>query len=77
MPRSRRARPIESVELRVAITSESATAERLKGFYPAGKTKDGVFELTLKGEAPSDVAAAARDLLERVKLATAPSKDFK
>jgi hypothetical protein len=36
-----------------------------------------MFELTLTGTAPSEVASAARELLERLKLATATSKDFK
>jgi hypothetical protein len=65
------------VELSVSIAVGSRVSAELKREYPNATTERGVFEVTIRGSSPSEVADAARTLLERVQVAAKGAKEFK
>ncbi|MDV3293274.1 MAG: hypothetical protein LYZ70_03295 [Nitrososphaerales archaeon] len=69
--------PVESVELRVSIKTDRATAQSIKRLFPSAKLKQGTCELTLTGERPDELAAKAGEMLEGLRSVLAPPKGFK
>jgi hypothetical protein len=69
--------PIESVELRVSIRADRATAERIRELFPSAKVRNGSCELKVVGERPADVAAKAEEMMQKLRGVVASPKDFK
>jgi hypothetical protein len=66
-PRRRRGRPVESVVLRITFSGSKAEAKRIKEAIPAATMRDGVCEVAIEADEPSDVARKARELLEKLR----------
>jgi hypothetical protein len=65
------------VQLKISLKADVATLNRIKELVPSAKLKNGSCELTIEGEAPSEVAKAAKELLEKLREAVSPPKGFK
>lgn len=69
--------PVESVELRISIRADRATAQRIKNIIPSARLKGGSCELKVAGERPADVAQRAEEMMERLREVINSPKDFK
>jgi hypothetical protein len=69
--------PIESVDLKISIRADKATAERIKRLVPSAKVVGGNCELRVTGERPSEVAEKAEEIMEKLREAVSSPKDFK
>jgi len=69
--------PVESVELRVSIRADRATAERIRKLFPSARVRNGSCEMRVVGERTADVAAKAEEMMQRLREIVAPPKDFK
>ena len=67
MPRPRRGRPIESVELSVVFRTDRITAERIKDLVPSVNLRSSGCEVVIKGENPGEVAERAKEILDKVR----------
>ena len=76
-PRQKSGRPIESVELKVSFKVSAATARKIKERYPSASIRQGGCSVVMSGENPAEVAAMAKELLEKVREVVASTKDFK
>lgn len=76
MPRRSR-NPVKSVELKVSIKADRATAEMIRGLFPSAKVRKGSCELKVVGEKPDDVAARAEEMIEKLRGVVSLPKDFK
>ncbi|MDV3277248.1 MAG: hypothetical protein LYZ69_02130 [Nitrososphaerales archaeon] len=73
----RRSDPIESIHLKISLKTDRATASRVKQAFPSARLKGGICELTIEGKEPSEVAAKAREMTEKLQTVITPPKGFK
>ena len=68
---------MESVELKVTFRADPGTARKIQERIPSARVKDGNCQIVMRGDSPSEVASAVRQLLEKVRDILEPAKDFK
>jgi len=66
--------PVESVELKVSIRADRATADRIRRIFPSAKVRDGTCELKVVGDKPADVAARTEEMMEKLRGAVSPER---
>ncbi len=66
-PRRRPDRPIESVALKITFRADRETTSKIKEAVPSARVRGGVCEVKIEGEQPSEVAATAKALLEKIR----------
>ncbi len=66
-PRRSQDKPVESVELRIAFRTDAATSRKIKEAIPSAQVKAGGCELRISAQRPEDVAARAKEVLEKVR----------
>lgn len=76
MPHRRKDRPIESVELKITFKADRATAEAIRKTIPSATARSGACVVRIEGEQPGEVADKAREVLEKIRKLTEPSKGF-
>ena len=69
--------PIESVELTISVKTGKAAAERIREALPSARLRRGSLELKVVGESPTDVSRKAEEMMEKLREAIGPPKDFK
>jgi hypothetical protein len=72
-----RSDPIESIHLKISLKTDKATASRVKEAFPGVRMKSGSCEFIIEGKEPSDVAARAKELTEKLQAVVSPPKGFK
>ena len=70
-------KPVESVELKVAIRADRATAEKIMALLPSAKVRNGTCEFKVVGERPADVASEAEEMMQKLRAVVSAPKDFK
>ncbi len=68
-PRQRPDRPIESVALKITFRADRETTSKIKEVVPSARVRGGVCEVRIEAEQPSEVAARAKALLEKIRTA--------
>lgn len=72
-----RSDPIESIQLKISLKTDRATASKVKQAIPTARLKGGSCEFIIEGIEPSEVAAKARELSKKLQAVVAPPKGFK
>lgn len=76
-PKRKRARPIESVELKLTFKADGEALGQIGSRFPSAVLKHGACEVVVRGETPAEVAEKAKEILEFVREASRQSKGFK
>ncbi len=65
------------MHLKVTFSVGADAARRIADAVPSARVSGGRCTVSLDGEGPSDVAAHAREMLDKVRKAMETAKDFK
>ena len=66
-PRRRQDRPIESVALKITFRADRETTRRIKELVPSAVLRKGSCEVSIEADGPSEVAAQAKGILEKIR----------
>ncbi len=71
-PKRNRAKPIESVELKLAFKADMEALRRIMTEIPSAVMREGSCEVVIRGETPAEVVERVKKMLEVLR-----SKGFK
>jgi hypothetical protein len=66
-PRPRPDKPIQSVALRISFKADKKTAAAVRQLFPSAKVHNGMCEVKIETEQPSEAVEKTRALLEKIR----------
>lgn len=60
-------RPIRFVELKIAFSADKKTAASIRQSFPSAKLRNGLCEVKIESDQPTEVAEKARILLDKIR----------